>query len=272
MKDTINRPENQDGFVLIAALLILLVLTVMGIAVNRGTITEWQIAMNDRQQKEAFYAADGATELAAEVLVQNIACQGFAENADGMVLAGVDNDHNVYLRNHAIGFWRFYAPNGTAVPSYGLDEDGDGVPDGNWACDKDGDGVADYPEDITYSCDGTGEQKVPAWDFAYPASVTAGNPASFSWDKMIRGDDTSMDPFVENKPFALIKVGGQTEITTGSALQMAAGYLGLGQGAAGGGTQLVYNINVRQRGRNGSESVICVEYVHILGSALDCKY
>lgn len=52
MKKTINRLDNQEGFVLIAALLILLVLTVMGIAVNRGTMTEWRIAMNDREQRK----------------------------------------------------------------------------------------------------------------------------------------------------------------------------------------------------------------------------
>ena len=274
MKKTINRPENQDGFVLIAALLILLVLTVMGIAVNRGTITEWRIAMNDREQKETFYAADGATELAAEVLIQNIACQGFVDNVNGMVLPGVDNNHNVYLKSQALGFWRFYAPNGTAVPSYGLDENGDGVPDGNFDCDTDGDDVGDNVA-MDYACNGVGESMVPAWDFAYPASVTAGNPASFSWNTMIGGvgfNPATDTPFIENEPFALVKVGGQTEPKTGSALQMAAGYLGLGQGAAGGGTELTYDINVRQRGRNGSESVICVEYKHILGTSLDCKY
>ncbi|WP_339137946.1 MAG: PilX N-terminal domain-containing pilus assembly protein [Candidatus Electrothrix sp. GW3-4] len=278
MKKTINHPKDQEGFVLIAALLILLVLTVMGIAVNRSTITEWRIAMNDREQKETFYAADAATELAAEVLVQNIACQGFVENVNGMVLPGVDNEHNVYLKEHAVGFWRFYAPDGTAVPSYGLDgwiRDGtlqpqaipqDGVPDGDYDCDTDGNGVGDNVA-MDYPCNGTGESLVPAWDIAYPAAVNSSDPATFDWDTMI-----GSEPFVNNEPFVLIKIGGETKAKTGSALQMAAGYLGLGQGAAGGGTELIYDIKARQRGRNGSESLVCVKYVHVLGSAGNCNY
>ncbi|MCI5207475.1 MAG: hypothetical protein D3910_01485 [Candidatus Electrothrix sp. ATG2] len=70
MEKKMNYSEKEDGFVLVAALLILLVLTVMGIAVNRNTELEWRIAMNDRDQKDAFYKADAATELASEVLDQ----------------------------------------------------------------------------------------------------------------------------------------------------------------------------------------------------------
>ena len=76
--------RKEDGFVLIAALLILLVLTVMGIAVNRNTTTEWQIAMNDRLHKDTFYLADAATELASEVLEQDFACwYGLGEKLAG---------------------------------------------------------------------------------------------------------------------------------------------------------------------------------------------
>ena len=265
-----NRPVNQEGFVLIAALLVLLVLTVMGIAVNRGTITEWRIAMNDREQKEIFYEADAVTELTAEVLVQNIACMGFDENIEGMVLRGGNDDHNVYIKGHAIGFWRFYAPNGTAVPSYGLDVDGDGVPDGEYDCDMDGDDVGDSVA-MDYPCTASGENMVPAWDIAYPAAFDdPADPATFNWNKMIEGE--TGEAFVNNKPFALMKVGGETKAKKGSALEMSAGYLGLGQGAAGGGTELVYNINVRQRGRSGSESVLCVRYAHVLGNEGDCNY
>lgn len=102
-----NRPDNQEGFVLIAALLILLVLTVMGIAVNRGTITEWRIAMNDREQKETFYEADAVTELTAEVLVQNIACMGFNESSAGMVLRGEAMIITFILRGMLLDFGVF---------------------------------------------------------------------------------------------------------------------------------------------------------------------
>jgi hypothetical protein len=268
MKKTINRLENQEGFVLIAALLILLVLTVMGIAVNRGTMTEWRIAMNDREQKETFYEADAATELMAEVLVQNIACMGFNENSAGMVLPGAGSDHDVYIDYRAVGFWRFYAPNGTALPTYGLDGNGDGVPDGNFDCDTNGDGVGDNVA-MDYVCPLA--QQVPAWDIVYPAAFDdPSDPATFNWEKTIEGE--TGEAFVNNRPFALIKIGGETKAKKGSALLMSAGYEGLGKSIAGGGTELVYNINVRQRGRNGSESVVCVKYAHILGTEGDCNY
>ncbi|RWX49755.1 PilX N-terminal, partial [Candidatus Electrothrix communis] len=209
MKKTVNRLDNQEGFVLIAALLILLVLTVMGIAVNRGTMTEWRIAMNDREQKETFYEADAATELAAEVLVQNIACMGFNENEKGMVLRGVDKDHHAYIKHHAVGFWRFYAPDGTAVPSYGLDRDVDGVldgvPNGEWDCDTDST-PDEVGNNVSMDYDCPTNRTVPAWDIVYPAAFKDGSneldpdPADFSWEKTIKGE--SGEPFVNNKPFA----------------------------------------------------------------------
>ena len=81
MKKQSTYTNSEEGFVLIASLLILLVLTVVGIAVNRNTTIEWQIAMNDRFHKETFYNADAATELASEVLEQALACSitGFSQ-------------------------------------------------------------------------------------------------------------------------------------------------------------------------------------------------
>ncbi len=105
---------------MVASLLILLVLTLLGIAVNRNTSTEWQIAMNDRLHKQTFYAADAATELAAEVLEQSIACRGFNDNANGMKLTGApgcDPENptrpcHVFVDANSLGFWRNYAEDG----------------------------------------------------------------------------------------------------------------------------------------------------------------
>lgn len=257
MKRKKNHPNNQDGFVLVAAMLILLTLTLMGLAVNRNTQTEWRIAMNDRLHKETFYAADAATELAAEVLIQNIACFGFSgHESTGMVLPGKDGN-DVFIEGDAVGFWRFYAPNGTNTPTDGM---GDGydcdeknndtgvlVPDGR------GDNVAP-----SYSC--PADKKVLSRDMVFPA---------------ILNTDGSLDrsaTYNSKRSYAIIKIGGETKVKEGSALQMAAGYEGLGQGAAGGGTELRYDINVRQRDQFGSESVICVKYAHVLGSGGACNY
>ena len=116
MKKQDKYTTSEDGFVLIASLLILLVLTVVGIAVNRNTTIEWQIAMNDRFHKETFYNADAATELASEILEQSIACMGLTQNQ----LAG---KYPVVVNSN--DFWRNYAettampdePNDTSAPN-----------------------------------------------------------------------------------------------------------------------------------------------------------
>jgi hypothetical protein len=272
MKREKKHPNNQDGFVLVAALLILLTLTLMGLAVNRNTQTEWRIAMNDRLHKETFYAADAATELAAEVLVQNIACFGFSgHESTGMVLPGGDPKNHVFIEGDAVGFWRFYAPDGVNVPTDGMDDGsnggvaGDDIGDG-YDCDDgsnggvDGDGKGDNVG-LKYSC--PAGKKVLSRDMVFPAVF--GDPT----------DVTTFDrdaTYNSERSYAIIKIGGETKVKEGSALQMAAGYEGLGQGAAGGGTELRYDINVRQRDQFGSESVVCVKYAHVLGSGGACNY
>ncbi len=68
--------QKEDGFVLIVAMVILLLLSVMGIAVIRTTSTDLQISGNDRRTKHAFYKADGGTEAGIEMLEENLACIG----------------------------------------------------------------------------------------------------------------------------------------------------------------------------------------------------
>jgi hypothetical protein len=71
--------NNSNGGVTIAALLILAVLTIIGIASISTSNIEVQIATNDKVHKMAFYAADGGTELGTELLELNIACpSGFS--------------------------------------------------------------------------------------------------------------------------------------------------------------------------------------------------
>ncbi len=271
-----NHPDNQDGFVLVAALLILLVLTLMGISVNRSTNTEWRIAMNDRLQKETFYLADATTELIAEVLVQNIACLGFTPIVPyavddrgmlGMMLPGtaarenvgngIFKSQDVYIEPEALGLWRFYSPEGVALPTDGMDDDSDGIGDG-WDCDTDDDGIGDAV-DIDYICDAdNGETRTRARDMVFPAYYDS------------NGEYNQTE--TNKRPHANIKIGGNTQIQLGAALQMAAGYEGLGKSLASGGTRLVYDINVRQQGKNGGESVISVKYAHILGTAGTCNY
>ncbi len=223
MKKNICR-NGEEGFVMVASLLILLVLTMLGIAVNRNTDIEWRIAMNDRLHKQSFYAADAATELAAEALEQSVACLGFRANAkdtDGkpiMRLRGKEGyNYDLVVEESSLGFWRNYAPDGIPTPS-------------------------DAGRNLVY-------------------------PGVFK-DKEFSVNDTNA------APHANINVGGNTKLTRGSAIQMAAGYEGAGKGMGGGGATLVYDIRVQHVGRagEGTESVICVQYGHVLGSSGACNY
>ena len=52
--------NNEDGFVLVASLLILLLLVVIGTSAVTNSTIEIQIAGNERAHKQAFYAAEAA--------------------------------------------------------------------------------------------------------------------------------------------------------------------------------------------------------------------
>ena len=206
--------RNDEGFVMVAALLILLVLTVMGIAVNRNTMTEWRIAMNDRHHKDAFYAADAATQLGAEILEQSIACLGLGD--DGVPLRGGSEMMSAYVEEDSGGFWRNYADDTIPVPE------------------------ADADRDVVF-------------------------PAVF--------DGTTYNATKTNaQPHANIAMRGNTQLTPGSAIQMAAGYEGTAKGLGSGGASLVYDIKVYQHGRNNAAAAVCTKYLHTLGSEGTCYY
>ncbi len=57
VKETIN---NESGFVLVLAVLMLAVITVIGVAATRTSETESRIAANERQIANEFYNAEGA--------------------------------------------------------------------------------------------------------------------------------------------------------------------------------------------------------------------
>lgn len=95
--------QNSSGFILVISLLILLVLTFIGIAINRYTATELKITANDKLHQQAFYQADGGSEYGAEVLEQNIACIVFSDNGDGVEwLDGAANGDLVLDGNIAV--------------------------------------------------------------------------------------------------------------------------------------------------------------------------
>lgn len=212
--------DNEEGFVLVTALLIMLVLTIIGIAANRNTSTELQIAGNDRTHKQTFYEADGGTEFAAEVLEQNIACIDFDDTAPGttsVVTPGPGPAGSIVLDNSI------------AVSGSSLRLWQNGI--GTWA----GAGSS-YPAD-------------DARDMWFPPEYQPG------------------------EPHTNITVEGTSELNTGGSIIMAAGYLGLGRSIGSGGVKLEYEIFSQRVGRNNSESVIRVEWRHVVGMEdPHCRY
>ena len=73
--------DNPDGLVTVAALLFLIILTIVGTSAISTSNMEVQIATNDEIHKMTFYAADGGADLGTELLELNIACPtGFAND------------------------------------------------------------------------------------------------------------------------------------------------------------------------------------------------
>ena len=85
-----HRVNNEEGFVLVVALMILVILSLIGIAGLNTSIFEKQIAGNDWNAKRTFYRADGGVSLGSELLEQSFACpDGFNGGVGSqVVLAG----------------------------------------------------------------------------------------------------------------------------------------------------------------------------------------
>jgi len=73
-------------------------------------------------------------------------------------------------------------------------------------------------------------------------------------------------------PHTNITVGGIVESATGTALQMAAGYEGRGKGMAAGGAYINYDVFSQHIGNRQSESIVEIEWRHVIGFEGNCKY
>jgi hypothetical protein len=81
--------------------------------------------------------------------------------------------------------------------------------------------------------------------------------------------DPSTDP---DAPLTTMSIGGAARFSKGSAIQMAAGYEGLGKGAGAGGASIIYDVYVRRYGLDNSEALHTIEWVHKLGFGGTCQY
>ncbi|NLD36600.1 MAG: hypothetical protein GX654_07000 [Desulfatiglans sp.] len=109
--------KNEEGSVLIVALVILVLITIMGLTVTRNADIDIQIAKNEREYVQEFYTADSAWREAIQWLDARASAPSHA-NKDLYALG--DEDHSEYynVRNYGNG------PEGTYNLSFDQNQDG----------------------------------------------------------------------------------------------------------------------------------------------------
>lgn len=182
--------NNKDGSITVLALILLVLLTLLGIAATTTSSIEVQIAGNDDRHKKALYEADGGTEVGFEMLEQNIAC-----------------------------------PNGF----------------------------------INFS----------------GSSMDIGDVTVLTKDFWLQQTEPTSPDIIINRPAGAhtnLSIYGSTQLSTGSAIQMVAGYEGKGKGAGSGGTYIIYNVYSKHMGRDKSRSMVISQWRHMIGQEGTCIY
>lgn len=78
--------------------------------------------------------------------------------------------------------------------------------------------------------------------------------------------------YATGEPHTNFNVGGNTTLSSGAAIQMVAGYEGKGKGAGGGGGYIVYDMYSQRLGVNNSQSMVMVQWRHVIGQEGACNY
>lgn len=132
-----------------------------------------------------------------------------------------------------------------------------------------------------------GFQAMPAYagDALLGGNVLVESTSLMLWDNPTtlagRPSDTNRDAYFfydpsdsngSRNPRNNIRLGGETRIAPGSALQMAAGYEGRGKGMANGGAYITYNVFSQHIGDRLSESVVEIVWRHVIGFEGNCRY
>ena len=203
--------RNEQGFVLVYSLLIMMLLTIIGIAGTSNTILELQISGNDRTYKETFYNADGGSRLMIRLIEESLGTPGGFTAIDGDNRLVDPDDPNTTI----------------LITDTTLSENDAGRTVAN---------VSDASRDVAFFPNG--------YDPASPNAI----------------------------PHTNIITDGVTSTTEGSGLQSLAGYEGKGFGAASGGAQIVYTIFSQQMGVSNSETIVAVDWRHVIGLELEGRY
>jgi hypothetical protein len=73
-------------------------------------------------------------------------------------------------------------------------------------------------------------------------------------------------------PHTNLSIYGATQLSTGSAIQMSAGYEGKGKGAGAGGAYIVYRVYSQHMGIGNSQAEIMSQWRHLVGQEGACNY
>jgi hypothetical protein len=93
---------------------------------------------------------------------------------------------------------------------------------------------------------------------------TSDYPSNSERDVRIYSTDTG--------PHTNLSIYGATQLSTGSAIQMSAGYEGKGKGVGAGGAYLVYRVYSQHIGRANSQAEIMSQWRHLVGQEGACNY
>lgn len=192
--------NNERGTALIVALLMLVVLTLLGIAATTTSTVELQISGNDKLYKRSFFAADGGTAVGSELIEQSIEERDWTDD---------------------------------------LTKGNVGIMNGDFYLNRDTDvGIDPIPSDTNQ-------------DAVIPLSAIV---------------DPTASPFVldTSVPRTNLKIVGNSQLSTGSAVQLASGYEGKGKGAGGGGAWIIFDVRAQHRDVRDSAVMVRLGWRHVM--------
>jgi hypothetical protein len=186
----LTKALDEGGAAMAIALMVLVILTLLGSAATMTSITEMEIAGNDKQYQIAFYASNGGADMTPSVLRHTIALYDEPNYGGNVIVAEGLLDE---LMNFSTKF---------------------------------NDGATD-------SAQNNPDIQIPA----LTPYVTVG----IDIDR------------------------GNTLNLPGAAREIASGYEGIGGGAAGGGTAVMYDIKAQSNGARNSSSYVETRYLYVIG-------
>jgi len=125
-------------------------------------------------------------------------------------------------------------------------------------------GFSTFDEGVGYLDIGT-DVRVYSKDFWLQESEpTSDYPSDVERDIRIYGPDAG--------PHTNLTTFGATQLSTGSAIQMSAGYEGKGKGASAGGAYIVYRVYSKHMGIDNSQAEIMSQWRHLVGQEGACNY